>query len=146
MSGDEFLDWAPARLDIDLSTKFRRAKVGEFIVKFLALRYTAFGGIVLDLINREAGKLNKRGVGDLASLAMYGKRDRQYKEGEEKSEEKGNDNDENIDNDNNENSIDNDNNENFIDNDENIGDNNNCEDNNIENNNYEENNENNPTD
>jgi hypothetical protein len=75
ISGDNFVDWAPARLEIDLSTKFRRAKVGEFIVKFLALRYTAFGGMVLDLINREAGKLNQRGVGDIASLALFGKKE-----------------------------------------------------------------------
>jgi hypothetical protein len=78
MSGDDFVDWAPARLEIDLSTKFRRARLGEFIVKFLALRYTAFGGMVLDLINRDAGRLNKKGVGDIASLALFGKKDRGY--------------------------------------------------------------------
>ena len=86
MSGDDFVEWAPARLEIDLSTKFRRARLGEFVVKFLALRYTAFGGMVLDLINCEAGRLNKKGVGDIASLALFGKKDRGYVKEESSNE------------------------------------------------------------
>jgi len=58
--GGEIMRWMsqiPKCPKIELTSRFRRTKFGEFLLKNLIMRYSSKGEFVLDLINEEIGQL-----------------------------------------------------------------------------------------
>lgn len=51
MAGPQILAWLPADYKLDLSSKFRRAKFGSYLIENLRLRYTILGDFYLALFN-----------------------------------------------------------------------------------------------
>ena len=77
-TGPELLGWLssiPGHPKLDFSTKYRRAKFGEFLLRNLCMRYSIRGDFILDLINEEIGQLTSQaeGMADFGLIVLVTK-------------------------------------------------------------------------